>query len=242
MPMYLDNRIKILAKTLGADYCGVADLAPARDFIEWQGGKQVAGYPRAVVLGIGLLDTLVDLIPDRETAPNADLYRHHAYDVVNGALDQMALQVANTIQRAGYRAFPVPASKRASDEKIAGIFSHKLAAHMAGLGWIGRSCLLITPDHGPRVRWIAVLTDAPITPTGTPVEPRCGKCTACVDACPVHAFTGKLFAENEPREARFDAAGCDRYFKALEKDGKTAACGMCLYICPYGRRIQSRKD
>ena len=147
------------------------------------------------------------------------LYRHHTYDIVNGALDQMALQVANTIQRAGYRAFP-PASKRASDEKIAGIFSHKLAAHMAGLGWIGRSCLLITPDHGPRVRWIAVLTDAPLTDRDTHGAP-VGKRTACVDACPIHAFTGEMFAEDEPREARFDAAACDRYFKAMEKRRET---------------------
>jgi epoxyqueuosine reductase len=234
--MYLDNRIRILAKSHGADYCGVADLSAARDFIAGQGGEQVAGYPRAVVMGMGLLDTLVDLLPDREIPPNAMLYRHHTYDVVNDSLDQMALQVANTIQRAGFRAFPVPASKRASDEKIAAVFSHKLAAHMAGLGWIGRSCLLITPDHGPRVRWITVLTDAPLTPTGTPMEPRCGKCAACVDACPIHAFTGRLFAENEPREARYDAAACDRYFREMEGAGKPAVCGMCLYICPYGRK------
>jgi epoxyqueuosine reductase len=234
--MYPDNRIRILAKNLGADYYGVADLAPARDFIAWQGGDQVAEYPRAVVAGIGLLDTLVDLLPDREIPPNAGLYRHHAYDIVNGALDQIALQLANTIQRAGYRAFPVPASNRASDDKIAGIFSHKLAAHRAGLGGIGRSCLLVTPDHGPRVRWVTVLTDVPLTPTGTPMDPRCGKCTACVDACPIHAFTGKIFAEDGPREARFDAAACDRYFRGLESHGKPAACGMCLYICPYGRR------
>ena len=234
--MYLDNRIRILAKSLGADYCGVADLAPARGFIEWQGGKDVAEYPRAVVMGIVLLDSLVDLLPDRETAPNAMQYKHHAYDVVNSALDQVAMQVANTIQRAGFRAFPVPASKRASDGKIAAVFSHKLAAHMAGLGWIGRNCLLVTPDHGPRVRWVTVLTDAPLTPTGTPMEPRCGKCTACVDACPIHAFTGRLFAENEPREARYDAAACDRYFREMESAGKPAVCGMCLYICPNGRR------
>jgi len=234
--MYLDNRIRILAQSLGADYCGVADLSAARDFIERQGGKRVAGYPRAVVMGIRLLDELVDLLPEREDPVVPGLYRHHTYDVVNQALDQIALRVANTIQGAGFGAFPVPASKRASDEHIAGIFSQKLAAHMAGLGWIGKSCLLVTPNHGPRVRWIAVLTDAPLTPTGTPMEPRCGNCTACVDICPVHAFTGRTFSPDEPREARFDAAACDRYFKNMEKDGGPATCGMCLYICPHGRR------
>ena len=234
--MYLDNRIQILAQSLGADYCGVADLSEARDFIEQQGGKRVAVYPKAVVMGIRLLDTLVDLLPEREDPAVAGLYRHHTYDVVNQTLDQIALRVANTIQGAGYRAFPVPASKRASDEKIAGVFSQKLAARQAGFGWIGKSCLLVTPDHGPRVRWISVLTDAPLTPTGTPLEPRCGNCTACVDICPVHAFTGRVFSPDEPREARFDAAACDRFFKDMEKAGRPAACGMCLYICPHGQK------
>ena len=210
-----DSDLPALARSLGADYYGVADLAGAKDFIHTQGGDRVAGYPRSVVVGIRLLDTVVDMVEDRNGRTGAALYRHNSYDIVNAALDRMALLIANTIQREGYRALPVPASKRADDEKIAGIFSHKLAAHQAGLGWIGKSCLLVTPDHGPRVRWVAVLTDAPLVPTGKPMEPRCGKCRECVDICPVHAFTGRMFCEDEPREARFDAAACDRYFKVL---------------------------
>ncbi len=234
--MNLDNRINILAKSLGTDYYGVADLAAARDFIGMQGGAGVSRYPRAVVMGIRLLDSLVDLLPEHDDPVVAGLYRHHAYDVVNQALDQISLRVADTIQQAGYPAFPVPASKRAGDGQIAGIFSQKLAARMAGLGWIGKSCLLVTPDHGPRVRWISVLTAAPLAPTGTPMAPRCGKCTACVDACPVQAFTGRAFSPDEPREARFDAAACDRYFREMETAGRLPVCGMCLYICPYGRK------
>ncbi len=37
---------------------------------------------------------------------------------------------------------------------------------MAGLGRIGKSCLLITPEAGPRVHWATVLTDAPMQVTG----------------------------------------------------------------------------
>lgn len=229
------DRIRTLACSLGADYYGVADLTPAWDFIWEQGGDRVGRYPRAVVVGIRLQDSLVDLLPERDTA-GAILYRHAAYDGVNIALDQIALRVANALQSEGYGAFPVPASKRTDDEHICGPFSQKLAAHLAGLGWIGKSCLLITPDHGPRVRWVSVLTDAPLPPTGTPMEPRCGECTACVDACPIVAFTGRLFHLDEPREARFDAAACDQYFREMEKEGRIAVCGMCLYACPYGKR------
>jgi len=238
--MDLETDLQPMARALGADYYGVADLTGAQEFIRAQGGDRVARYPRAVVMGIRLLDELVDLLPEREDPAVGILYRHHTYEVANQLLDQIGLRVANTIQQDGYRAFPVPASKRTSDEWIAGVFSQKLAAHLAGLGWIGKSCLLVTPDHGPRVRWIAVLTDAPLAPTGTPIEPRCGKCTECVDICPAHAFTGRPFHKDEPREARFDAAACDRYFKDLEKDGRPAACGMCLWVCPHGRKKTRR--
>ncbi|MFA7695620.1 MAG: 4Fe-4S double cluster binding domain-containing protein [Methanoregula sp.] len=236
--MALTRELKTCALSRGADYYGVADLASAHAFILEQGGERIARYPRAVAIGIALQDSLVDLIPEREDYAAAMLYRHNSYDVVNLALDQIALAVANVIQRAGYRALPVPASKRGSDEKIAGVFSHKLAAHLAGLGWIGKSCLLVTPDHGPRVRWVTVLTDAPLEPTGTPLEQRCGKCTQCTDACPQTAITGREFHEAETREARFDAAACDRYFREMEQDRGIAVCGMCLYICPYGRKAR----
>jgi len=240
--MYLAEELRTRALWHGADYYGIADLAPVREFIAAQGGERAARYPRAVVMGIVLQDSLVDLLPEREDRAAAMLYRHNSYDVVNLALDQIALAVANIIQRGGYAALPVPASKRASDEKIASVFSHKLAAHLAGLGWIGKSCLLVTPDRGPRVRWVAVLTDAPLEPTGTPMAERCGRCTQCTDTCPIHAITGRAFTEDEPREARLDAAACDSYFRELEMDRGIGVCGMCLYICPYGRKARDKNS
>jgi epoxyqueuosine reductase len=242
--METGTTIRKLAEGLGSDYFGIADLSAAHDFILAQGGPEIAHYPVAVTIGIALLDPLVDLLPAREKNGGGVLYRHHAYDVVNAALDQIALQVANVLQRAGYHALPVGASKRTDDLRICGPFSHKLAAHLAGLGWIGRSCLLVTPDHGPRVRWVTVLTDAPLAPTGQPVEIRCGNCKECVDACPVHAFTGRPFDQNEPREARFDAAACERHFEEEEKRTGVAVCGMCLFTCPFGRsgKKEARPD
>jgi hypothetical protein len=38
--MQLDARIHAIAEDLGADFYGVADLAPALDFILWQGWKR----------------------------------------------------------------------------------------------------------------------------------------------------------------------------------------------------------
>lgn len=234
----LDAAIRSLAFSMGADLYGVADLGPARDFISRQGGERIVRYPIAVAVGIRLSDDLVNLLAEHD--PEGEiLYRHTGYDVTNQLLDQIAVRLAGVLQREGYHAFPVPASRRTDDGEIRSVFSHKLAAHLAGLGWIGKSCLLVTPNHGPRVRWVSVLTDAPLKPSGSPMKPRCGDCTACVDICPQHSFTGRMFDPDDPREARFNAAACDRYFEELQKSGGVAVCGLCLYVCPYGKRIES---
>jgi epoxyqueuosine reductase len=234
--MKLDNWITESAREHGADFFGVADLTPAHDAILAQGGPVIADYPRAVSLGIALLRAIVDQLPQRASRAVAANYRYHAYDLVNQRLDLIASQLSSVLQREGYRALPIPASQRVDDERICGAFSHKLAAHLAGLGWIGKSCLLVTPQAGPRVRWATILTDAPLRVTGQPMEEQCGDCVQCVETCPVRAFTGRPFREDEPREARYDASRCDRYFAKLrEQNAGLAVCGLCLYVCPHGR-------
>ena len=231
----LTQQIQTYAAGLEPDFFGIADLTPARAAILEQGGPEAARYPMAISMGVALMHTLVDQLPRRAERAVAISYRHHAYDVVNVRLDDMASRVASRVQRLGYAALPVPASKRVDDERICSFFSHKMAAHLAGLGWIGKSCLLVTPQAGPRVRWVTVLTDAPLQPTGSAMAERCGDCNACVDICPVEAFTGQPFYADEPRSARFDARKCDLYLQQLEKGGSPPVCGMCLYICPHGR-------
>jgi epoxyqueuosine reductase len=234
--MPFEDELHDLAMSLGADLYGIADLRPYEPAVVEQGGDLVSGYPFAISVGIRLLDTIVDQVPNRSQRSVRVSYRSHTYDVVNGRLDQISLLLAGRLQKEGHRSMPVPASERMDDERICAMFSHKMAAHLAGLGWIGKSCLLVTPQYGPRVRWTTVLTDYPFTRIGTPMDPRCGKCDECVKACPIGAFTGRTFDQDEPREARFEARKCDQYFKDMEKQMPKPMCGMCVYICPHGRK------
>ena len=233
--MKIDNRIKNFAETWGTDFFGVADLSSARDAILAHGGPRISQYPRAISIGITLFHAIVDQLPNRAERAVAIDYRNHCYDIINRRLDRIASRLSSVLQRDGYGVLPVPAARRVDDEKICASFSHKMGAHLAGLGWIGKNCLLITPEEGPRVRWITVLTDAPLEVTGEPMEERCGGCEECIAICPVKAFTGEPFRENEPRDARFDAGKCNRYFAQMrEKDAELAICGQCLYVCPHG--------
>jgi len=235
----LYDELRDLAGAQGVDFFGVADLGRARQAVIDQGGPALAAFPRAISIGVGLMHAIVDQLPRRAERPVAMLYRAHAYDLVNARLDQIAQRLASALQQAGYRALPVPASQTVDDERLIGLISHKLAAHLAGLGWIGKNCMVITPSAGPRVRWATILTDAPL-PAGEPLDTRCGDCHDCVDACPVRAFTGRPFREEEPRAARFAAEKCKTYLYRTAGERDFRVCGMCLYACPHGKKAAER--
>jgi len=133
----------------------------------------VAHFPRAVSIGVCMPSAIVDELVRQDDKRALIAYRSHSYDILNVRLNQLASRLASFLQREGYRAFPIAAAERADGETMRGLISHKLTAHLAGLGWIGKSCLLVTPEAGPRVRLDTVLTDAPLTP-GQPLEERCG--------------------------------------------------------------------
>jgi len=81
-----------------------------------------------------------------------------------------------------------------------------------------------------------VLTNAALTVTGQPMKSRCGKCTSCVDMCPAGAFTGRIFAEDEPRSTRFNVFKCHERLGEAEKAIGVRVCGLCVYACPHGQK------
>ena len=233
----LDHSVQVdlerIARELGADLFGVADLTIAQDFVCKQGGELLRKFPRAVSIGIRLLDAVVDELRRHEDP--AVLFTYRAlYNSVNSRLDQIALLLAKRIQDKDYRAYPIPASQTIDSNKLIGAISHKLAANLAGLGWIGKSCLLVAPDCGPRVRFATILTDA-VLEGGSPISERCNDCEACVNICPVKALTGASFNPSEPREARFNSRLCRNYTKKREQVIGEGLCGLCMYVCTYGR-------
>jgi len=87
---------------------------------------------------------------------------------------------------------------------------------------------LLTERFGPRARFVSILTDAPLE-TGSPLDKPCGKCRACVNACPVKAFSGAEFNPVEGREVRFDVFKCSDY-------RREHPCGLCVSTCPKGKK------
>ena len=153
-------------------------------------------------------------------------------------LDRVALEVARFCASKGFRALPIPASLTVDEERQLGHISHKAVAVLAGLGWMGKSTLVITPDRGPRVRFATVLTDAPL-PAGEPMECQCGPCRACVEACPVGAIRDVRFRLRPARrEDALDVQACLSFLEKFAGDPRIGEliCGICVKACPYGAR------
>lgn len=229
----LQSELHKMAREHGADLFAVADLRPARDFICRQGGEQLGKFPRGISVGIWLLDAIVDELHRHEDRPTLFAYRG-LYNSVNSRLDHITLLLAKRIQEEGSSSYPVPASPPYDPIKLSGVVSHKLVANLAGLGWIGKSCLLITQSHGPRVRFSTVLTDARLE-TSSPLDGHCDSCRACIEVCPVNAFTGAAFNPLEPVEARFNVHLCNDYMRERKRRLGEELCGLCVYACPHGR-------
>ena len=122
-----------------------------------------------------------------------------------------------------------------SDWTDAGVFPNKTAATQAGLGWIGKTALFVSPVLGPRVRLTTVFTDLEL-PAGEPVtEGRCAGCRLCMDACPVGAGRDVQWRAGMPRAELYDACACEIRCETNEGE-KGGLCGICIAVCPFGRR------
>ncbi len=236
--------LESLARKHGVDLFGVADMAPAHALISQLGGEYLTRFPRAIALGKRLSSTVVEQLPRGKSGQQllTAFYTYRAHnDMIVQRLKEAAFDITMAIEDAGYKAYPVYTGSIQQATRLSPV-PMKLAAHLSGLGWIGKNGLLVTPQHGPR-QWLnTVLTDAPLA-TGAPMPNRCGDCRLCVEACPSKALTGVPFNPEEPREARFNYKACADYSRQkLQALGVTDAafpryaCSMCLYICPFGRK------
>ena len=229
------NDLKAIALSLGSDLVGIADLALLKDRFPVTPPDLLDGYHRAVSIGIGLDRAIVDEIEDGPTEAYALHYRE-----VNDALDGIAAKLAARILENGNRALAIPASDVVDREDWRGAISHRAVGRLAGLGWSGKSLMLINPTYGPAFRMATVLTDMELEPD-SPMDNRCGSCTLCTDACVAGAIldTGtETFYED-----RLDAVNLGQCIERLTefkaRPGIGAyVCGVCIRVCPYGQTRQ----
>ncbi len=205
-PAIIKERIRDMAGDRGVRLLGVADMGPFKEpgaDIPPGTRRFLTPYCRAVVMGLPWgLDSGRELVK---------------------RLEALALEMYHFIWDQGFMALPVHGDEEFDPLERRGFISLKALAREAGLGWQGRSLLIVNPDHGPLHRLIAVMTDAPL-PLDGPVRNRCGSCSACVDACPRGALTLTRFEDRPPRRADV--------LKVAECVGNDS-CPHCIEACPW---------
>jgi epoxyqueuosine reductase len=242
--------IKRRAVELGFDAAGIAGLEPiphADAFDRWleagmagtmrylhrqaerrkQPATILAGATRAVVL------TRNYYTPDRPPRPGTGRVAKYArgrdyHDGLRPALDALRqflieLGASPARTRAYLDAGPVP---------------ERELAQRAGLGWIGKNTMLISPDRGSFFFLATILTDLDLAVDRPMTADHCGTCTRCLDACP----TGAL-----PEARVLDATRCISYL-TIEYRGAALpdprqvgnwvfGCDVCQDVCPWNLKF-----
>lgn len=187
-------------------------------------------YPFAICFALRYDDKVVNQLPNDEP-----------WNKMSLSLTEKARQIYQAVQEllesGGYHYSRVPSTTRIDILPDPGEeLPQKTLATLSGLGWIGKSTLLVTPKYGARVRPAALLTDMPLEADTPIVQSQCGNCRACVDVCPVGAIKGKLWFEGIPRSELFDVSRCyNHLWSAKATLGRRQLCGLCLKVCPVGQ-------
>lgn len=86
---------------------------------------------------------------------------------------------------------PRPVSRAVAPDRPAPdvMLHYRIAAFICGMGEIGYSKVFLTPDFGPRQRFVFLLTDAPLEPDPLFEGELCDRCMLCVRDCTVGALS-----------------------------------------------------
>lgn len=243
---HITRLLKEKALTIGFDSCGVVRaeyLAEERPRLErWlhsrhhgdlsymERNMELRLDPRKLVEGTqSLIMVTLNHYTEAQQPDCAPKVAKYAWGkdyhfIVKDKLEQLLAYIQKLVPEASGRCFADSAP----------ILEHAWARR-AGLGWIGKNSLLLTPK-GSYVFIGELLINIELAYDVPKVLDPCGKCTRCIDACPTDAIVA---------DRVIDASKCISYF-TIEKKGKIPedvntqnrmfGCDICQEVCPWNRK------
>lgn len=240
--------IKSEAKKLGFDYVGISKA----DFLESEASrldsflkKNYQGEmsylenhfdkrldPRLLVPGAkSVVSLLYNYYPKKQQV-NTDVpkiskfaYGQDYHDVIKSKLRELMDVINSEIGEVDGRVFTDSAP-----------ILEKAWASKSGLGWVGKNGLLITHKKGSFQFISELIIDLELEPDGATTN-HCGKCTACIDACPTKAI-------ESPKV--INGSKCISYLTIELKneipvdfkgymENWVFGCDICQDVCPWNK-------
>jgi len=219
--MLISKEIKEFVLSTGADKCGIANIDRFSKTPEGFNPKDIYKNCKSIIVFLKQMPAEIIL------ASNPIPYTHTAY-LLYSELDRIGLELCKFLQKNNEHGIPIPADTPYLywDEKNKhgkGIISLRHAAHLAGLGIIGKNTLLINRELGNMVYIGAVLTNIKLDSDPLEENLKCPpKCRICIDACPQQALNGETVNQKLCRQFSFykNERGFDIY-----------ACNACRKVC-----------
>lgn len=176
-------------------------------------GTFFGAYPSMGYAGINYRDAPITLralcsaLEDEgyEAVPIQNMLFHNPLDPLNGN--------PRTVSRAVAPGRPAPDV----------MLHYRIAAYICGMGEIGYSKVFLTPQFGPRQRFVFLLTDAPLEPDPIFEGQICDRCKLCVRDCTVGALSDTetvkvTVAGHELEWAKLDELKCSSGYQGANPD------------------------
>ncbi len=253
------DKIKSLAYELGFDLCGICEAVPPPyfdSFYVWiQKGLHgsmdyLAREPRRrtnaqlllpgarSIVCIGASYWMYDMLyRESLTPPNSGLVARYArFEDYHNVLGEKLQTFSEKLRELD------PGFETTKWYVDTGPILERAYGMQAGLGFIGKNTSLISPKLGPWIFLGEIITTVQL-PTDTPMQVSCGKCTACIEACPTKAIINPY---------AIDARKCISYL-TIEHRGPIPAdfhdkighrifgCDECIKACPWNHNNRPGK-
>ena len=204
--------------------CSQAIVDHAESLFDAVGINRLPDGNLLLILG---LESREDRDLDEFGRPNGEFQLYGFEKHVKPRLDSLVNFIRNNASSAetlGRFGYPLKGELNLKEEAI-----------RAGLGKRGKNTVVLHPGYGPRLRFMAIKTDAPLDPLvnspfpdeGSPV---CSGCSICIDICPVQIL--------EPYRM-LDTSACLSNSGTMGREGpRLVNCDICLHQCPAGEEKQ----
>ncbi|MHA2021174.1 MAG: 4Fe-4S dicluster domain-containing protein [Candidatus Thorarchaeota archaeon] len=207
------DELKEFAYSQGVDIIHFANLPSDLVFQEFG-----VLFDNAIVLAMEMSQEKIYQAPSQATFKMV----FDTYDTLGIA----ANRIAAFLREQGYAA--------QADHPLGGTVLYPPLAQKAGIGWVGKHGLLITPKFGSRIRLAAVYTSIQNLPDSKEnnhswIQEYCEICGRCIKECPPQAIMKETVVKDTGLKTDIVQWDCFEYFLV------NYGCSVCVKVCPFSK-------